>query len=186
MLAFPAEQAGRAGGVNWAVALHLTVYQAIWSMLVPIVLRQTWSVRGRGRPWLSGRLLAGCAVVVGLVVPGSLSDGSAGRVCAASRPAVSGGCVRGRRAAALLVLAGVVVALLLPRLRPGTGRGARPSDRVLPWLGAGFWLAPGLLLRPSAVWQPGGLAVKAVVPALLAIAAVLAWSPQPELGPARS
>ena len=191
VLVFTAEQAGRSvGGLNGTLALNLSVYHTIWSMLIPIVLMEAWSTRGRGRPWLSGRAMSGCALLVGFVVVGSLSDKATARVCAARLRAVSDECASGRRGAAVFLVVGIVVALLLPRLRsapgpgagrsapgPGAGRSGRPPDAALAWLGAGFSIA---FLVSYFILPLSGHAeaskVMAVVLFVVAVAAVVTWS----------
>ena len=144
VLVFTAEQAWRVHGVNWAIVANLSLYHTIWSMLIPIVLIEAWSRRGRGRAWLPAWAIALAAAIVTLIVLGSLSTKATNRVCKAPTHAIATQCADGRRHAALFILVAVIVALLLPRWRPRRRtdlKHRRPGDRALLWIGAGFSIA---------------------------------------------
>jgi hypothetical protein len=48
---------GWAGGVNWVFAAHLSLYHAIISIAIPILLVSMAYPERRGQPWVSGRWL---------------------------------------------------------------------------------------------------------------------------------
>jgi hypothetical protein len=176
VLVFTAEQAGRVHGVNLAVALNLTVYHTIWSMLIPIVLMEAWTRRGRGRPWLPRWAFGVAAAVVGFIVVGSMSDNATDKVCDASSSVVFDECAQGRRGSALFIVVAIVVALLLPRLRPHRGATQRPGDRALVWIGIGYSIAflVSYFILPLSDHAVAS-EVMAVVLLVTAITAVLTW-----------
>lgn len=181
VLVFTAEQAGRVGGINWAVVLNLVVYHTFWSMLIPIVLMEARTRRDRGRPWLP-RWASWLSVgIVAFVMVGSLSTRATARTCAAPTEVIFAECVSGRRGAALFVLLATLVALLLPRFRgarPPAGR--RPPDRVLVLIGALYsvaFLASYFVLPLSGNAGPARLT--AVLLLISAVVAVRRWSRAP-------
>lgn len=177
VLVFTAEEAGRAYGVNWAVATNLTVYHTFWSMLIPIVLMEAWALRDRGRPWLPRWGIVLSTVVVAFVVVGSLSDDTTDRVCDAASSRIFEECARGRRGAALFIGVAVVLALVLPRWRPHQSSGWRPSDRALAGIGGAYSVA---FLTSYFVLPLSGNAVASEISAgvllVVAIVLLLVWT----------
>jgi hypothetical protein len=141
VLVFTAEEAGRASGVNWAVALNLVVYHTIWSIVIPIVLMEAWAICGRGRPWLPAWAIGVGTALVGLVVLASLSDKATDRACDAPSTQIFDECARGRRGSVVFIVVAVLLAVALPKLRLGRGGGSRPGDRALFVIGCAYAVA---------------------------------------------
>lgn len=180
VLVFTAAEVGRIHGVNWTLVANLAVYHTIWSMLVPIVLMEAWSTRGRSRPWLgrSGIVLAVLALVFVLV--GSLSTKATEKACRAPASVIFEQCADGRRVAALGIVAVVALALVVPRWRPRRGARSRPSDRVL-WT-AGIAYALAFLTSYFVLPLSGHPALSEAMAVMLfagAIAALARWSRAP-------
>jgi len=180
VLVFSAEEAGRAHGVNWAVAANLTVYHTFWSMLIPIVLMEAWARRDRGRPWLPRWAVVVAALVVAFVVVGSLSGETTDRVCEGPTQRVFDECARGRRWAALLIALAVAIALLLPKWRVPHRPGSRPGDRAVVWIGVAYSLAflTSFFVLPLS-GQPRAAEIGAGVLFVGAAGCVLAWAGTP-------
>jgi hypothetical protein len=179
VLAFSAAQALHAAGVNWAVAANLVVFHTLYSIVLPCVLAEALSTRGRGRPWLGRLGMTACTGVVLLVVLGSLAAKATARVCAG--PAL-GTCVVGRRVSVVAILGLVVLALVLPRRRLDPRyRRRRPPDGALVAAGAGFGVAflLSFFLLPLA-GLPGWSIVTAAALLVVAGTCLLRWSRAPD------
>lgn len=59
---------GRWLEVNWVWALELTIYHAIVSVAIPIMLMELAYPERKGEPWLSSRALKAFTILLGLVV----------------------------------------------------------------------------------------------------------------------
>ncbi len=181
VLVFTAEQAGRANGVNWAIVLNLIVYHTLWSMLIPIVLMEAFTRRGRARPWLPGWAMVLATAIVVVVVVGSLSPKGTESACQAPTQQIFEECIQGRRAAAVFIFLGAIVAILLPRPRlPRAAQGRRPPDAALVTLGILYSI--GLLISYFILPLSGNARAAQVTAVLLltvATVAIVRWSRSP-------
>jgi hypothetical protein len=170
------------GPVDPAVAVGLTVFHALVSTVLPILLAELMFPAVAGRPWLRPRSSAGCVIALTLTA-------ATGFVPAAHR---------GPRAVVLVaVLATVAVAVALPAAgaRPA-GRRPPPRPALLGLAGAAaivafyliFAVVPGLLAHAvPAVALPRWQLLPAVLMAgFFALVVVVArnWSARPGWGPA--
>jgi hypothetical protein len=126
------------GGVNPAVAVGLSVFHALYSTLLPILLAELVFPRVAGCRWLGPAGVAGCSLLLALVTASAFG-----------RPAD-----RGIKAVVLLgVIAAVAAALALPDAAP------RPlSPRQLP--------RPGTLRLAGVLGTAAFFAVFAIIPGL--------------------
>lgn len=185
VLVFTATEVGRSAGVSWVLVAGLTLFHAVWSLLIPISLMEVWTARtGAGVPWLGwpARLVAGG--LIAFVMLGSLSVKATDRVCEASTRAIFDECASGRRGAAALTVAATVVALVAPRRtgrpRPADGR-RRPGDATLRWVGAGYAVAflVAFFALPLAGRPWASVALSALLGALVLVV-VPRWARAPD------
>lgn len=139
---------GRLAGVNWVWSVDLTIYHAVFSITLPVILVQRMFPDREGRPWLSRRGL----IFLGLLLAADVALGFF--ALTPYRPPVI----------PYLLAAAAVTALigLARRLPTGRSAGAEP-DRVpmrpRAFLLGGFaatvgffllaWVAPGTAIPPA-------------------------------------
>jgi hypothetical protein len=167
---------GRWAGVNWVWSLGLTVYHAVFSIAIPIVLVGLIFPRRRGQPWAGKWLMTVLAALLAADVAfGALffgADEAAGR--GPYRPPLLQYTL-----CLLLVAALVVAALRLPAGRAKAAPATRPPARHVWFILTGFfgtilffftiWAVPNIVVGGLRLHPLGSMAVTVAAVALVGL-----------------
>jgi hypothetical protein len=147
---------GRAAGVNWVWSVHLTMFHAVFSIAIPILLVHLMFPQARGERWLGKRGQAGVGVLFTLVVAGgNILFRSAYHYSPPGLPYIG---------AILAVALLVYAARRRHAARPAQAPHRKPLRRPLAYFLAGFGLTVGLFLIG---WGLPGTSISPVITILL-------------------